>query len=93
MTDVAPGKPFTERVIVCADQSCAQEEAELQQRMEIDGALWICLRQDDEWVAKRTPGITPDDTDELKPGGSPEQRVAGVLRAVGGFFAGFLPRS
>jgi hypothetical protein len=91
MADVAPGKPFTERVIVCADQSCAQEEAELQQRMEIDGALWICLRQDDEWVAKRTPGITPDDTDEFEPGGSPEQRVARVLSAVGGFFRLFVP--
>ena len=88
MTDAAPGKPFTERIIVCADQSSAQEEAELQQRMEIDGAIWMCLRQDDRWVAKRTPGITPDDTDKLKSGGSPEQRVARALSAVGGFFHG-----
>jgi hypothetical protein len=46
---------FEDRVIPCAGRDAAEAEAKRQQALEAGDAVWIYVRIDDVWSAKRTP--------------------------------------
>lgn len=68
--------PFDGRVIVCDDRSSAEQEAERQPQLEAEDAVWIYLRQDGQWVAKRTPRVSPDEPKRRR---SLKERAGGLV--------------
>lgn len=66
LAEVEGHQPFQERVIVCSDRGSAEQEADRQQQLEAEDAVWIYLRQENEWVAKRTPRVLPDEPEQPK---------------------------